>query len=267
MPEAPRRTIVVVDDEPDMRAMIAEYLAGHGFDVREAENGLEALLHVSARPAAVVLDVRMPRLGGLETLKRIRGFDPTIRVVIVTGEEDAEVRRRARALGVSAYLTKPVVFQELLAALTGPPTGGRDAEDSPAPRAAIETPRRTRTRFLIVDDDAEYRTVLVELLARRGHDVRSAAGAAVALDDVLRAQPDVVLLDVAMPGMTGLEALPVIRALAPEVTVIMVTAATDIETSRRALAYGAFDYVVKPVDVTYLERSVATALAMRDVRP
>jgi CheY-like chemotaxis protein len=271
MPGAPPQTVVVVDDDPDIRAMVSEYLTRQGFDVRAAENGLEALLHVSAGAAAVVLDLRMPRLGGLEALKRIRAFDPAIRVVVVTGEQDAELRRRALVLGAAAFLSKPVVLTDLLDALTGPvipPATQRQAAAGQAPvRAVSEAPPGSPARLLVVDDDAEFRAVLVEVLKRQGHDVRAAADGAVALQEVLRLQPDVVLLDINMPGMTGIEALPVIRAVASHAAVIMVTATTEIQASRRALAYGAFDYVVKPVDMAYLERSVATALAMRAIRP
>ena len=65
MPE----TVLVVDDDPEVRAALGEYLRSEGFEVLEAENGLEALVHVKrARPRAVVLDLMMPRLGGLEAL-------------------------------------------------------------------------------------------------------------------------------------------------------------------------------------------------------
>ena len=261
----------MVDDEPDLRTMVSEYLTRQGFEVQTAENGLEALLHVSARPTAVVLDLRMPRLGGLEALKRIRAFDPGIRVVILTGEQDVELRRHALTLGAAAYLSKPVVLTELLAALTGPvipPLAGGEAADRQARARAVSGPSTpVNAHFLVVDDDAEFRAVLVELLTRKGYHVRSATDGTAALQEVLRMQPDVVLLDVNMPGMSGIEALAVIRALAPEAAVIMVTATTETAASKRALAYGAFDYVVKPVDMAYLERSVATALAMREVRP
>jgi DNA-binding response OmpR family regulator len=68
---------LVVDDDADIREILAEQLATHGFEVLTAGNGLEALLHVKReRPGAVVLDLAMPRLGGLEALKRIRAFLP-----------------------------------------------------------------------------------------------------------------------------------------------------------------------------------------------
>jgi DNA-binding NarL/FixJ family response regulator len=68
-------------------------------------------------PVAVVLDLRMPRLGGLDALKRMVAFDPTVHVVVVTGETNADLRRQAIALEAKAALARPVALPELLSAL------------------------------------------------------------------------------------------------------------------------------------------------------
>jgi len=69
-----------------------------------------------------------------------------------------------------------------------------------------------------------------------------------------------VLLDINMPGLSGIDALPTIRALAPRAAVIMVSGTEDAASAKRALAYGAFDFVVKPIDHAYLRRAIETAL-------
>jgi len=86
------RKVLVVDDDPDMRAAVAEFLNMQGFEVVEASNGLEALLQVKRlRPHGVVLDIMMPRLGGVQALRHIRAFDPRITVVVVSGVTDADL--------------------------------------------------------------------------------------------------------------------------------------------------------------------------------
>jgi CheY-like chemotaxis protein len=116
------RTILVVDDDPELRSVLIEYLRGAGFVVYEAKNGLEALLHVKhQRPDAIVLDLSMPRLGGIEALKRIVKFDPGITVVVITGETDTELHRQASLLGVRAILTKPLNLPDLVTSLQPPP--------------------------------------------------------------------------------------------------------------------------------------------------
>src|SRR2546427_1366602 len=132
---SPGPTILVVDDDRDVRETIVELLRGEGFDVVEAANGLEALLQVKrSRPAGVVLDLLMPRLGGLDALKRIRTFDPAIRIVVITGSPDPELVRQAKALGAVAVLTKPISPPDLLGPLR--------AAAAPAP-AASALPTRT----------------------------------------------------------------------------------------------------------------------------
>src|SRR5436309_15150511 len=129
------RKALVVDDDADIRDMLAEQLTTHGFEVLTAGNGLEALLHVKReRPAVVVLDLMMPRLGGLETLKRIRAFHPAAKVVVVSGSLDSEVRRQALALGAAGVLEKPVSLADLVAALGQPEPAPRRPAEPPADR-------------------------------------------------------------------------------------------------------------------------------------
>jgi DNA-binding response OmpR family regulator len=255
-----RPVAVVGEDEPDLRETIAESLTLHGFDVVQAANGLEVLLHVKrSRPQVVVLDLHMPRLGGLEALRRIRSFDPSIRVVVVTAETDREVHRRALAGGVAAVLEKPLSVPQLRAALGL-------AVSPPAPTSSqphTETSPLAGLGVLVVDDDAGIREVLQEFLTGARCRVRLAGDGATAVRELVDSPADVILLDIEMPGLSGVEALPTIRAVAPEAVVIMVSGTTDTETAKRALAYGAFDYVVKPIDLEYLIRSLEAAAMVR----
>lgn len=115
-------------------------------------------------------------------------------------------------------------------------------------------------RILIVDDEEPVREVLAEYFAGQGYAVESAGGGAEALEVAGRTRPDLVLLDVRMPGMDGMEVLRRLRELHPEVAVIMITANEDVALARQTLKIGAFDYVAKPFDFDYLDRAVAAAL-------
>jgi DNA-binding NtrC family response regulator len=259
------RVVVVVEDDPDLRRLYAMYLEGEGFTVAQAANGLEALLQIKrVRPMSVVLDLLMPRLGGLEALRRIRAFDPSIRVVVVTGTEDPYLPQQALTLGASAVLKKPVANEALLSALTG---------DSPSRVPPSESPTTVPTappatdapagRVLVVDDEAEICALLEEFLVRKGYWVRSVADGAAALREVINEAPDLVLLDVDMPRLGGVEALTAIRAIARQVRVIMISGKASLETAKLALAYGAFDYIAKPFDLDHLSEVVAAAF-LRD---
>src|SRR5438128_6940474 len=133
------RPALVVDDDPEARQVLRDFLRLRGLAVLEAQNGLEALLSVKQhRPGLVVLDLNMPRLGGLEALKRIRPFDPTITVAVLTEDSDAAIHQQARALGATVVLTKPVDLTQLETALGLGPAAPRPV--APAPGTASLLP-------------------------------------------------------------------------------------------------------------------------------
>ena len=112
--------VLIVDDEDDLRAILAEALGAHGVEILEARNGLECLLQVKhEHPNVIVLDLAMPRLGGIEALKRIHRFDPGIRVVVLTASVDAAAHLAARAAGASEVYTKPYDLVALARVLAG----------------------------------------------------------------------------------------------------------------------------------------------------
>ena len=112
-------------------------------------------------------------------------------------------------------------------------------------------------RVLVVDDDTEVRLILREFLTGRGYEVTVAEGGAEAIAALEKERPDVVLLDVAMPEMDGVETLKRIVALRPTLPVIMVTANADIVVTAKLLALGAADYIPKPFDLEYLDQAVS----------
>jgi two-component system response regulator (stage 0 sporulation protein F) len=116
-------------------------------------------------------------------------------------------------------------------------------------------------RILVVDDEAPVREVLTEYFATEGYDVEVAGSGIEALTAIRAGRADLVLLDVRMPGLDGIQVLRRIRELTESVPVIMVTANEDVSLAKETLKLGAFDYVAKPFDFDYLDRAVAAALA------
>jgi CheY-like chemotaxis protein len=109
---------------------------------------------------------------------------------------------------------------------------------------------------LVVDDESAVRQAVDEVLTSRGYEVLLAASGPEALATLETITPDVVLLDVTMPGMDGVEVLRRIVARHPSLPVIMVTGHVDIGRIATLLALGAVDYVPKPFDLTSLEQAV-----------
>lgn len=101
------RTILVCDDDPELRKLLALLLGGYG-EILQAADGEEALrLIESRRPDLVLLDMTMPGLSGLQTLRRSRESHPEVAAVMLTGRQQLGLARRALALGARSYITKP----------------------------------------------------------------------------------------------------------------------------------------------------------------
>src|SRR5437660_805029 len=107
-------SILCVDDDPAVLDLLKEYFTLQGFVVLTATNGVEAFLQVKQwMPRAVVMDLFMPRLGGIGALGRIKAMQPEICVIMVTAIEEIESAQTALGLGASDYVTKPFSLQYL----------------------------------------------------------------------------------------------------------------------------------------------------------
>ena len=109
------RRILVVDDEKEIRSLVASYLRSDGFDVVEAANGQEAVAAVSKRkPDLVVMDIRMPGMDGLEALQEIRRVSD-VYVILLTARAEETDRIIGLSVGADDYVTKPFSPRELVA--------------------------------------------------------------------------------------------------------------------------------------------------------
>ena len=123
-------------------------------------------------------------------------------------------------------------------------------------------PGRTIGRVLIVDDEDDITSVVAEHFASLGYDVDVAQNGAAALIQAAARRPDVVLLDITMPEVSGDEVLNRLLAVDPTVSIVMLTGNADEDVARNLLRRGALDYVAKPFQLATLERVVATAVAV-----
>ena len=119
------RKILAIDDEPGMLELMKKLLAPEGYVVLCAAGGVEGVrLNDLENPELIILDLRMPEMGGIETLRRIRRHDPGVLVVILTGYGDSDSIRDAADLNVSEFLGKPFDNRQLIHVVNsafGPP--------------------------------------------------------------------------------------------------------------------------------------------------
>jgi CheY-like chemotaxis protein len=117
-------------------------------------------------------------------------------------------------------------------------------------------------RVLVVDDEPEVGATLQEILTELGYVVKHVRSGAEALHLAPVFEPDVVLLDLQMPGMSGVEVLDHLRRDHRDIPVVILSGNQDLGTARRILRSGAFDYVPKPFTIDFRARVVAAAAAM-----
>lgn len=122
------------------------------------------------------------------------------------------------------------------------------------------------SKILVVDDALDAREVTTDYLVKRGYSVISATTSEEALSKLLREKPDLILLDIRLPGMDGIECLRRIKELDKEVLIIMVTCVTDIDLAKQALKLGATDYFTKPLGFNALEKAISIYLFLKSVK-
>ena len=113
-----RERILVCDDDPRVRETIVEAMAAEALDVDTADRAVDAIqriMHTSYR--ALVLDLKLPGLGGLDAIAVVKRFDESLPIIVMTGHASYEVEQAARAAGIFYYLVKPFNLEELVAAV------------------------------------------------------------------------------------------------------------------------------------------------------
>jgi putative two-component system response regulator len=151
-----------------------------------------------------------------------------------------------------------------------------DTSASAAPPAPTSTPIAPRAsasvvgnmgmaRILLVDDEATIRLALARFLRERGYDVRECDSGPAAIALLEKERFVVMLCDVRMPGMSGLDVVPRAHALDSDLAVLMLTAVNDAASATEALSHGALDYLVKPIALTDLQLAVERAVHRRQL--
>lgn len=115
-------------------------------------------------------------------------------------------------------------------------------------------------KILVVDDEIHVVRLLQEFLASKKYEVYTATNGMEAIEKVKAVNPHIVLLDILMPGIGGMDCLKEIKKFNPKTVVVMVTAVIDEELAKRALQLGADDYITKPLDFNYIETVVAVKI-------
>jgi CheY-like chemotaxis protein len=230
--------VLVIDDSKTIRRTAETLLSKEGCEVFTAVDGFDALSKIADhQPDIVFVDIMMPRLDGYQTCSLIKHNKVfrSIPVIMLSSKDGLFDRARGRIVGSEHYLKRP------------PPEAGRAA----------------MALILIVDDSPTEVHVIRKALESHGYETAAAADGAEGIRLAKAMKPDLILMDIVMPGVNGFQAT---RALAndPEtkrIPIIMVTSKSQATDRIWGMRQGAVDYLIKPISPEQLVEKAQAALA------
>ncbi len=214
--------ILVVEDDPAAAELLTRQLIAAGYRTEVARTGTEALAKArDLHPAAITLDIILPEVDGWEVMTQLKSDEQTstIPVVVVSVVDNPEL---GLALGAIDYFVKPVEAKELIARLN---------------LLRVKKPNGGEVRVLIVDDEAANRHWLTKALEPAGFTVLPASGGREAIEMAKSLKPDLVLLDLMMPEVTGFDVVEALRAdeSTRETPIMVLTASNLTKADKRHL--------------------------------
>jgi len=242
--------VLIVDDDPETRQLIGDTLGAEGHTPLMAGNGDEALRILERLQVdAIVLDLLLPGRNGFELLTEIRAREKWSRipVMVLTVKDLDERERDALAAQSAAVFTKGAGWRPALLANLRRLAG-----------------KNSRKRVLVADDNPAGRELVREILSDLVSNLEEAADGPGALQKIRQAPPDLVLLDIQMPGMDGFQVLHEIRRdpALKNLRVVALTAFAMQGDRERALDAGFDDYITKPVTSATLKAQLDAAVTV-----
>lgn len=253
--------LLVIDDDRMNCDLLQAVLTRHGYDVHSATSGPDGLnLFRQHNPRVTILDLRMPGMDGLTVLKEIRAIDPHAPVIILGGGATEVQENQARALRVTDFVRKGLsldILVEGVSRVVQQPARKQEGTFASSATDSGET-------VLIVDDEQLVCDLLVQFLGLRGYRAHGVKDGAQALSMVEQSPPDVILLDLMLPGMSGVDVLRRLRDKHFSGAIIIVTGSYDEELLQDAWSLRPQEVISKPIDLEKLLAIIQLVLVCRE---
>ncbi len=221
-----KTNILIVDDEIDLLETLGDIFESKGYNVTMVEDGNKAIELLKKKYFDIILmDLKMPGISGVESFKEVKNLHPSAAIIMMTAGSIGEEIKEAMGAGVDAVVDKPFNVKKLVATI----------------ESILERPL-----ILVVDDRVEDRETLRDILVERKYRAFVAKDGYEAIDIVRRSDFDVILLDIKMPGMDGMEVLEVVKEIKPDIGVVMMTGYSSEGLAGKSLKKGAYTCLYKP---------------------
>jgi FixJ family two-component response regulator len=247
--------ITVVDDDPSVRQGLERLIRSFGWKAETFASAQEFLARPRTdAPSCLVLDLQLPGLTGLDLQRRMAEAGLETPIVFLTGHGDIPASVQAMKAGAIQFLTKPVDDSELVKAI----------------EEAIERDRRNREQhpelresgaiIAIVDDDPSAREGLSRLFRSVGLQVEKFASAQEFLDRPRTEAPSCLVLDLQLPGLSGLDLQKRLAEVELAIPIVFLTGHGDIPASVQAMKAGAVEFLTKPFDEERILKAIHEAI-------
>lgn len=227
--------VLVVDDNIAFCENVADILGFKGYEVVSVQDVFKALEAVKENGFDLVLmDIKMPVMNGFKTFKKIKEISPKTPVIMMTAYTAEDIIRKSLCEGAFGILQKPIDFEKLFQII-----------ESSLPNGAL---------IMVVDDDPELCANFVDVLGKKGYKVRTTEDGRKALQMARENNFDIILLDMKLPILNGLETYMAIRDIRPDTVVIIITGYLGEmgDLAQLALEKGAYVCLEKPFDMDRL---------------
>jgi two-component system, sensor histidine kinase and response regulator len=265
---------LIIDDNATNQRILSELTGQWKMKPHVCDSGESGLAELSRAASEgnpyrlVLLDEQMPSMDGMEVLDRIRR-NPVLQsvvIVMLTSYDQVTSAARCRQMGVETYLIKPIKPSDLLGSIRLAISGHTPASTVTPPAIGRISASSASLSILLAEDNLVNQRVAMTMLRKMGHRVMLATNGLEALGQWRQNDFDLILMDVQMAKMTGLEATIQIRREESEgarVPIVAMTASAMSEERDRCLAAGMDDFISKPVSSKIIERAIAATCSPR----
>ena len=228
---AEKTRVLVVDDDISFAESLTDILTEKGYVAVAVNNGKDALEKIKGQPFDVALvDIKMPVMDGLQTFKEIKKLKSSITVIMMTAYSMDDLVHDALKEGAYGVLRKPLDIEQVIKRIEISKVGG--------------------SLTMIVDDDPNFRMSLKDILEDKGYAVTVAKDGKEAIAIAKERPEDIVIIDMRLPFLNGLETFMELKKINPDVHAIIITAYKEEmkDLVEQALASGAYACIYKPFD-------------------
>ncbi len=244
------RSVLIVDDDRIIREQLEKELKRNFFSTFVAADGKTAFdLFDRGKIDILLIDIRLPDIDGLELLAKVKAQKPECEVIVITGFGTHDIAIQSLRRGAIDYLEKPVKIEDLNAAI------GRAQE-----KLSEKEELSYRNVLLVIDDDEEILTLMKRTLEKEGYDVHGASDGTEGLNIIEKTRVDVIITDIQMNGLNGIEVFQHAKKMYTDIEGIMVTGHKDQQLAIQAVRAGAIDYITKPINLDDLIFAIQKAI-------